>query len=217
MEDKTLSYFVYQPPKSNSFGHGVRGNDIEGNLKKTIDSFVENFDVKPKGKLKTTIEYDGTNEQELALKYNTVTALNSMLKNPLREHTAQFVGFKDSVTWENSDKTILDVLKCIEAQKVNLLPLVNFHISSSLGYGDNTTAYGWITCSIELGRLFVRMRFIIPYSTNDEKAYTLISRLSKSLPFKLKSKHFRRLGPDKKGYGLWKLDEEMTKRIEGHL
>jgi hypothetical protein len=41
--------------------------------------------------------------------------------------------------------------------------------------------------------------------------------LQADLPFKLNSKHFRRLGPGKSGYGQWKLDKEIQNKVEDCL
>jgi hypothetical protein len=212
--DKTLSYFVYSPPKSNSHGHGVRDKNVRRATQKLIDSFVNSFNATTDNKLQLTLRFDKNNELEKA--YKTIEKLNEFLGTPKREwDNAGFESMDNTITWENDKTNILDLLDYIEKLKDDsYLPLSKYWISCFYHYGKNPEPYGQIMCSVESGRLFVRLHLIIPYPINNEKCYELIYKFHKSLPFKLNGKHFRRLGPSKRGYNQWKLDEETQNRLD---
>ena len=212
--DRTQSYFAYSPPKSNSHGHGVRDKNVRRATQKVIDSFVSSFKATTDNKLQLTLHYDKINELQKA--HKTIEKLNEFLGLPKREwDNAGFEIMDNTITWENDNMNILDLLDYVDKLKDDsYLPLSKYWISSFYHYGDNTKAHGQIMCSIESGRLFVRLHLIIPYSIDTDKCYELLSKFHASLPFKLNGKHFRRLGPSKRGYGNWKLDEETQSRLD---
>jgi hypothetical protein len=211
--DKTLSYFVYRPPKSNSHGHGVRDKNVRGATQKLIDSFVCNFKATTDNKLQLTLHYDKNHELQKA--HKTIEKLNEFLGVSKREwDNAGYENMENTITWENENTNILDLLDYVhKLENENYLPLSKYWISSFFHYGKSPEPYGHIMCSIEAGRLFVRLHLIIPYPIDNDKCYEMIYKFHKSLPFKLNGNHFRRLGPSKRGYGQWKLDEETQKRL----
>ena len=212
--NKKLSYFVYSPPKSNSHGHGVRDKNIRRATQNVIDSFVSSFKATTDNKLQLTLSYDKTNEIQSAK--NTIKKLNDFLGVSKREwDNAGYENMDNTITWENENTNILDLLEFVDKLKDDsYLPLSKYWISSFYHYGKNPEPNGHIMCSIESGRLFVRLHLIVPYPIDDDKCYELIYKFHKSLAFKLNGNHFRRLGPSKRGYGLWKLDEETQKRLD---
>ncbi|ESU18454.1 hypothetical protein FCR2A7T_29360 [Flavobacterium cauense R2A-7] len=217
--DRNLSYFVYQPPKSNSHGHGVRDKNILRGLKKVIDVFTENFGEMQSDKLELDLYYDKANEEEFILAKNTISKLEEFLGLSIRQwENTGYEHLKDSMSWENDKKNIFDLLTYLNTYEDEaLLPLNQFSISQFYNYGDNKTANGYIMCSIESGKLFIRLHLILPYPIEDERAYELIGKLNKELPFKLSNKNFKRLGPNKNRYGQWKLDDEIQKRLDSYL
>ncbi len=212
--DKTLSYFVYSPPKSNSLGHGVRDKNVRQATQKLIDSFVSNFKATTDNKLQLTLHYDKNNEFQKANK--TIEKLNEFLGLSIREwDNVGFENMDNTITWENENTNILDLLDYIDKLKdESYLPLSKYWISCFYHYGKSPEPNGQIMCSIESGKLFVRLHLIVPYPINDEKCYELIYKFQKALPFKLNGKHFRRLGPSNRGYNQWKLDEETQNRLD---
>jgi len=217
--DKEKSFFVYTPPKSNSHGHAVRDKNISRGLKKVVDAVVENFGAEQSDKMELNIYYDKVNVEEFLFAKNTIVKLNQLLGKPLREwENTGYEYLKNSMTWESAEKNIFDVLSYLETKKnEELLPLNQFWICQFYSYGNNEIANGDIMCSIESGKLFVRLHLIFPFSIDDERTYKLIEKLNKELPLKLSSKNFRRLGPNKNKYGQWKLDDKTLKRIESCL
>lgn len=211
--DKTLSYFVYSPPKSNSHGHSVRDKNVRRATQNLIDSFVNNFKATTDNKLELTLSYDKKNEIQKA--QNTIKKLNEFLGVSKREwDNAGYENMENTITWENENTNILDLLDYVDKLKNDsYLPLSKYWISSFYEYGLLSDPYGHIMCSIESGRLFVRLHLIIPYPIDDDKCYELIYKFHKSLPFKLNANHFRRLGPSKRGYGQWKLDKGTQKHL----
>ncbi|ABG59733.1 hypothetical protein [Cytophaga hutchinsonii] len=211
--DKTLSYFVYSPPKSNSHGHGVRDKNVRRATQRLIDSFVSSFKATTDNRLQLTLSHDKNNELQKAR--NTIEKLNNFLGTAKREwDNAGFEKMENTMTWENENANILDLLDYIDKLKDDsFLPLSKYWISCFYHYGKSPEPYGHIMCSIESGRLFVRLHLIIPYPIDNDKCYELIYKFHKSLPFKLNGNHFRRLGPSKRGYGQWKLDEETQNRL----
>jgi hypothetical protein len=81
--DKSLSYFVYSPPKSNSHGHGVRDKNLRRATQKLIDSFVSSFKATTDNKLQLTLRYDKNNELQKA--HKTIEKLNEFLGTSKRE------------------------------------------------------------------------------------------------------------------------------------
>lgn len=215
--DQTQSYFVYRPPKSNSHGHSVRDKNVRRATEKVIDSFVRSFNATTDNKLQLTLHYDKKNELQKAFK--TIEKLNEFLGPAKRTwDNAGFEHIDSTITWESEKINILDLLDYVDKIKDDsYLPLSKYWISCFYHYGNNTEANGQIMCSIESGGLFVRLHLIIPYPIDDEKSYKLLSEFSKSLPFKLNGKHFRRLGPSQRGYGQWKLDKETQNRLDSCL
>ena len=211
--DRSLSYFVYRPPKSNSHGHGVRDNNVRRATQKVIDSFVDAFNATPNKELQLTLYYD-INELHNAQRVRR--KLNEFLGLAKREwDNLGYEHMRNSITWESSEKNIFDLLDYIDKLKdESFLPLSNYWMHCFYHYGNNNEANGYIMCSIESGRLFVRLNLIIPNSIDSGKPYELLSKFQASLPFKLNSKHFRRLGPSKNGYGQWKLDAETQNRLD---
>lgn len=212
--DKSLSYLVYSPPKSNSHGHGVRDKNVRRATKRVIDSFVDSFNATTDNKLKLTLHYDKNSEMGIAQR--TIEKLTEFLGASKREwDNAGFESMDNTITWECKNTNILDLLEFEERlDGVGFLPLSKYWISSSYHYGKSPDPYGYIMCSVESGRLFVRLHLIIPYIIDNDKCYELIYKFHKTLPFKLNGKHFRRLGPSKRGYGQWKLDEENQNRLD---
>lgn len=212
--DKTLSYFVYRPPKSNSHGHGVRDKNVRRATQNLIDSFVTSFKATTDNRLQLTLSYDKNNELQKA--HKTIEKLNEFLGISKREwDNAGFENMDNTITWENENTNILEFLYYVEKLKDDsYLPISRYWISSFYQYGKSPEPNGHIMCSIEAGRLFVRLHLIIPYPIDNDKCYELIYKFHKSLPFKLNGNHFRRLGPSKRGYGQWKLDEETQKRLD---
>lgn len=206
--DKTLSYFVYSPPKSNSHGHGIRDKNVKRAVQRYVNSFVNSFNAIAIRELLVTLRYDRRNEIEHQNAQVIIEKLDDFLGTSNKD-------LGSTITWQNKEKDILDILEYLEQIKSeNLLPLSRFTISYSYNYGQSPDPYGYTMCSIESGRLFVRLHLILPFTIDDERTYELLSKFQGGLPFKLNSKHFRRLGPSKNGYNQWKLDEETQKRLD---
>jgi hypothetical protein len=212
--DKTQSYFVYSPPKSNSHGHGVRDKNVKRATQRVIDSFVDSFNATAGNELQLTLRYDKNTELQKA--HKTIEKLNEFLGSSKREwDNAGHEYMNNTITWENDTANILDLLDYIDKLKDDsYLPLSNYWISCFYQYGLSPEPNGSIMCSIESGRLFVRLHLILPYSIDNDKCYELLSKFHRSLPFKLNAKHFRRLGPGKGGYRQWKLDKETQNRLD---
>ena len=215
--DETLSYLVYCPPKSNSHGQAVRDKNLTRATQRLIDSFVTNFKAITDNKIQLTLYYDKNKETLKA--YKTIEKLIELLGVSTRQwDNTGYENMDNTITWENDNVNILDLLDFVDKlHDDTYLPLSKYWISCFYHYGDNSKPKGFIMCSIESARLFVRLRFIIPYSIDDNKCYDLLSSFQKTLPFKLKAKHFRRLGPSKQGYGQWKLDNETLGRLNDCL
>ncbi len=206
--DRTLSYFVYRPPKSNSHGHGVRDKNVKRAVQKYVNSFVKNFNAVATKDLQVTLRYDRRNEIEHQNAQGIIEKLDNFLGASNKE-------LGTTITWQNEEKDILDILAYLEhINSESLLPLARFTISYRYHYGKSPEPYGYTMCSIESGRLFVRLHLILPFTIDDERTYELLSTFQAGIPFKLNSKHFRRLGPSKNGYNQWKLDEETQKRLD---
>lgn len=212
--DKTKSYLVYSPPKSNSHGHGVRDKNVRRATQRLIDSFVGTFNATTDNKLQLTLHYDKKSELEKA--NNTIDKLNKFLGLPKREwDNAGYEQMDNTITWESENANILDLLNYVDKIKDdNYLPLSKYWISSFYEYGINTAPYGYIMCSIESGRLFVRLHLIFPFPIDTDECYELLFKFHKSLPFKLNGKHFRQLGASKRGYRQRKLDDETQNRLD---
>ncbi len=208
---------MYCPPKSNSHGHAVRDKNVKRATQKLIDSFVNNFNATTDNKIQLTLDYDKNNELQKANK--TIEKLNNFLGFAKREcNNVGFEQMENTITWENENTNILDLLDYVEnLMDDSYLPLSKYWISCFYHYGNSPEPYGWVMCSIESGRLFARLHIIVPYPIDDNKSYELIYNFHKSLPFKLNGNHFRILGPSKRGYGRWKLDEENQKKIDDCL
>lgn len=215
--DKTLSYLVYSPPKSNSHGHGVRDKNIRRATQRVIDSFVENFNATTDNKVQLTLYYNKKNESEKTR--NTIEKLNEFL-GPLKNewNNAGFEHHENSITWETERTNILELLDYADTLKGDdFLPLSKYWICCSYHYGTSPEPYGYLMCSVESGGLFVRMHLIFPCPIDDEKCFDLLFKFHRSLPFKLNGKHFRRLGPGKRSYSQWKLEEDLQKRVDACL
>lgn len=212
--DRTQSYFVYSPPKSNSNGHGVRDKNVVRATQKVIVAFVESFNATAGDRVQLTLHYDKKNELEKAR--NVIDKLNIFFGPSTRRwDNAGFEKLDNTIQWEFEKKNILEILNYVEElNDDSYLPLSKYWISGYYSYGKSPEPYGTIMCSIESGRLFVRLNLILPFPIENERCYELLFKFHKSLPFKLNGKHFRRLGPSKRGYGQWKLDEETQKRID---
>jgi len=212
--DKTQSYIVYRPPKSNSFGHAIRDRNISRATKMVIDGFKECFDNTSEDTLKLTLYYNKKEELEKA--HKTIDKLNEFMGLPIREW--ENIGFdlmENNITWQNKEKSILDVIAYVEELKEEcFLPLSKYWISSHLSFKINLEFNGSIMLSIESGRLFVRLKLVFPKSIDDDETYNLIYKLHSMLPFKFNSKHFRRLISNNKGYRQLKLDEQTLNRLE---
>jgi hypothetical protein len=211
------SYFVYCPPKSNSHGHSVKDKNLKRATQKVIDSFMSSFNAVPDNKLQLTLHYDKINELQKAQK--TIELLSNFL-GPNNRESDNYCGLniENTISWENIKTPILDIINFIESNKdETLLPISNYDISSFFHYGEIPEKSGFIMLSIGSGKLFVRLSLTIPFPIDNEKSYEVLSKFGESLPFKLNDKHFRRLGPSKKGYGQWKLDEETQQRVKDCL
>jgi hypothetical protein len=211
--DQKLSYLAYSPPKSNSHGHGVRHKNVKLATQKVIDSFVGLFNATNNDTLSLTLYYDKKTELDKANK--TIEKLTEYLGPTIREWDNEgFEYMQNTVNWESKTISIIELLDYIENIKDDsYLPLSKYWISTFYLYG-NAETHSHIMLSIEAGRLFIRLHLIIPYEINDKKCYELLTKLQQSLPFKLNSKHFRRLGPSSRGYGQWKLDEETQNKLD---
>jgi hypothetical protein len=169
--DKTQSYFVYAPPKSNSHGHAVRDKNIIRATKNVIESFVSNFNATTDNKLLLTLQYDKKSELPQALK--TIERLNEFLgpsKNESDNLGFDFIA--NSITWESYSVNVFDLLNYVNQIKdESFLPLSKYFISVFYSYETNTETEGFVMRSIESGRLFVRLHLIIPYPIEDEKSY----------------------------------------------
>jgi hypothetical protein len=196
----------------------VRDKSVRRATQKVIDSFVNTFKATTDNKIQLTLHYDKKNELEKA--HNTIEKLIEFLGPSKLEwdNSTGFQNMDNTITWESDNTKILDLLDYVDKLRdESYLPLTKYLISCFYHYGINTEAHGQIMCSIESGRLFVRLHLIFPHSINNDKCYEFLSKFQKSLPFKLNGKHFRRLGPGKRGYGLWKLDEETQNRLDSCL
>lgn len=216
--DRTKSYFLYVPPKSNSHGHAVRDKNVKRATQKVIDCFVENFNAITNNEVQLTIYFN--NDDELQKAQKTTEELNKFLGLPKREwNNAGFEHAPNYITWETNDKFILETIDYVnQLSEDRFLPLSNYWINCHYHYGQpKVSPSGTIGCSIESGRLFVRLRIIFPYTIDDNQSYDFITKFCTSLPFKLNAKHFKRFGPSKKGYGQWKLDKEIQDRIDDLL
>jgi hypothetical protein len=216
--DSTKSYLVYMPPKSNSHGHGVRAKNIIAATQMVIDAFKDSFNAKYDKNLQLTVNYNSKKEQEEADR--TISRIVEFMGLPTRTSDAVVPMENDkSLTWEAVDlemPAVLDYVNQINDDR--FLPLSNYWISSFYSYGKSPEPSGSMMCSIESGRLFVRLlNVILPYTIESDQSYELLSAFQSKLPFKLNSKHFRKLGPSKGGYRRSKLDEKMISRIEGCL
>lgn len=212
--DERLSYFAYSPPKSNSHGHASRDKNLQRATQKVIDSAVSLFNATCDEKLSLTLRYDKKTELEKA--HKTINKLTAFLGPQHSEwDNADFEFIENSVSWKSKTQSILDLIAYANTiQDDNYLPLSKYWISTFYHYGKQDEPHGHMMICIEMGRLFTRLSLIIPHTVDDEKSYELIARLQKLLPFKLNSKHFRRLGPSKWGYGQWKLDTETQNKLE---
>ncbi len=211
--EKLLSYIVYRPPKSISHGHGVRTKNVRKATQKVISAFLECFDAKTDNKVQLLLSYDKKRELEKA--HKTINKLNEYLGLSIREwDNIGYENMENTITWESHNSNIVDILEFVDKiNNADYLPFSKYSISSFYHYGNKNEANGYIMCSIEYGRLFVRLGFIIPYPINSEKSFELIYKFNKLLPFKLNGKYFRRAVPSNKGHKLLKLDEDTQKRI----
>ena len=218
--NKNLSYFVYRPPKSNSFGHAVRDKNISRALKKMIDALTDILNAKPIDELTVIIYYKKVDELEFQSAIKVIDQLSKLLGEPQRRwDNTGFEQHDNYVTWVNKDKNIFEVLELIQMMvKSYTLPLNKYWLGRSYHYGTRDQPNGHITCSIELGRLFVRFAYLVlPINIEDQRIWSLISELKERLPFKLNGNHFRRLGTNKNRYGKWKLDAETQLRLNNLL
>lgn len=212
--DKNLSYLVYVPPKSNSHGHSVRDKDINRGLKKITETFTENFGVTQFGEVQVTLYHNSKKDNQIQID-NSISKFKELLGVPLRTWgNAEYPDLRNSITWETTDKSIFDIEDYYQRNKSALLPLENFWIYCAYGYGSGDSIHGSVSCSIESGKLFVRLHLIFPFSIDDPRLFSLIDKVNKRLPFKLSNKHFKCLMPSKKGHRLLKPDEVLQKRID---
>ncbi len=213
--DKNLSYFSYRPPKSNSMGHSIRDRNLRRVTSKLAEVFIKYFDAKPDEEMQVNIYYDKKDDIAVKKAQNTISKLNSFLGGPLREwDNPGYEHSENSVTWETKEKDIFSLLDFIESYKSDdVLDISKYWISTFYHYGTIGKPHGHMMFSIKSGRLFVRTRLILPFTIDDQRVYEFICSLVRELPFKLNSKHFRRLGPSKRGYGTWKLNDDELNRI----
>ena len=177
--DKNLSYLVYVPPKSNSHGHSVRDKNINRGLIKTIDTFVENFGAIQFGNSQVTLYYDNKIDNQISID-NSISKLNGLLGKPLGtwENTG-FPKLKNSIYWTTSDKNIFELEEFYRLNNSDTLPLENICISSPYAYGTPNTPHGTILCSIQAGKLFVRLSLIFPYSIDNPKLLPFVNKVYK--------------------------------------
>jgi hypothetical protein len=93
----------------------------------------------------------------------------------------------------------------------------HFWLHAAYAYGLPDTPHGTVSCFIIPPKLLISLHLIIPYTIDDPRLYELIKKLQADLPFKMSSKHFRRLGPGKNGYGQWKLVKEIQDKVDACL
>lgn len=207
------SYLVYQPPKSNSHGHWVRDKNIDRGLRRTVDAFVTNLDLHQIGDLDIRLPKDSSSASNASWQ-NTRDLFIKHFGEPNYAQQPFFDGLKDTLMWK-APISLFDLLEMFEPAKLkDLIPLDYLWLHAAYGYGHTDSPRGTVGCFIIPRKLLVSLRIILPYTIDDPRLYELIKKLQSDLPFKMSSKHFRRLGPGKNGYGQWKLDKEIQDRIQ---
>lgn len=222
--NKDISILMYVPPKSNSHGHAVRDKNIKRALRKVVDAFISNLKVTVENEMQITIYFDKKDKKELLLANNTIFYLTEYLGKYKTEWiNPGYEYFKDSISWEVKGKDCFDLLDYLDQiNQSEILPIENFWISNHYSDRDeaklNTLILTTLMCSIESGRLFVRFRIMFPYIIDDERLFQLLEKFNKELPFKLSSKHFRKLGLNRDNkYGHWKLDNQLEEKVNNCL
>jgi hypothetical protein len=207
------SYLVYQPPKSNSHGHWIRDKNIGRGLQRTVQAFVTNLNMHQIGDLDIRLPKDSNSESNTFWQ-NTRDLFIKHFGEPSHGQQPFFDGLKDTLMWKSS-MSIFDFLEMYEPAKVKeLISLDYFWLHAAYGYGHSDIPCGTVGCFVIPHRLLISLRITLPHTIHDERLYELIKKLQSDLPFKMSSKHFRRIGPSRKGYGQWKLDKEIQDRIE---
>ena len=111
--DKSQSYFVYNPPKSNSHGHGVRDKNVKRATQKVIDALVSSFNATTDNKLQLTLSYNKKSEFQKGQK--TIKRINEFLGSPKKEwDSAEEEDMDNTITWENDNADILEFLEYID-------------------------------------------------------------------------------------------------------
>jgi hypothetical protein len=210
--NKLESYLVYQPPKSNSHGHWVRDKNIARGLKRAIDAFVSNLTLCQIGDLDIRLPKDSDSESNTSWQ-NTRDLFINHFGEPSYGQQPFFDGLKDTLMWK-APISLFDLLEMFEpATHKDPIPLDYLWLHAGYGFGQTDSPRGSLSCIIIPRKLLISFRLILPYTIEDPRSYELIKKLQSDLPFKMSSKHFRRLGPGKNGYGQWKLDKELQDRL----
>jgi hypothetical protein len=214
--NKLESYLVYQPPKSNSHGHWVRDKNIGRGLQRTIHAFVNNLNMHQDGDLDIRLPKDDNSESDISWK-NTRELFIKHFGEPSYGQQPLFDGIKDALMWKASI-SLFDLLEMFEPAKLkDLIPLDYLWLHAAYAYGHADSPHGTVSCFIIPHKLLISLRIILPYTIEDPRLYELIRKLHTDLPFKMSEKHFRRLGPSKRGYGPWKLDKEIQEKVAASL
>lgn len=213
--DKDSLCIFYTPPKTCFYRHAVKDKNLVNGIKKTMDVFEKNFSASQSGIIQIEIFYKNFNEHEVLVSKNSISKISDFLGLPVRQWKIQNDEYvKYFATWENDVKDIFEIIDFINLnQSETFLPISHFSIIQYHHYGTKANENAQITYTIELGKLFVQLYFILPHSTTDESIYTLISNLYRELPFKLNVKNFKLLGFKKNRYGQLKLDEKTEKLL----
>jgi hypothetical protein len=212
--NRSESYLVYVPPKSNSHGHWVRDKNMVRGLKRTVDAFVKNLNMSQFGSLDLRLE-ENISPESHTLWENTRELLINRLGEPDTLLQTGVNGVNNLLRWQVIDKSVFDVLEIYEeAKDKGIFRFDRLWLHSAYHYGHADVPHGLVNCFVISCKLLVSLHLILPYMIQDERLYTLISNLNSDLPFKMSNKHFRRLGPGKNGYGQWKLDKEVQDKID---
>jgi hypothetical protein len=218
--EKSLSYLAYVPPKSNSHGHAVRDKDILRAINRLSTAVNNSFGIESWRKPNMTVSYYKQNVEQLAKATKTLERLIPIFGKPSRTHdNKDFPDYPCSCTWQTLNITMIDVTKqVLELLDNDTLPIKNFWFSSSIKYKfengpKDFTPFTSIMCSVEQGRLFVRIPITFPIPTDDAGLFELVSQFNKDLPFKLNIKHFRLITRKKNKFVSGKLDAETERHL----
>jgi hypothetical protein len=214
--DLTKTYLTYSPPKSNSFGNTIRDKNILRGLKSILNVFSKHFDLKEFLELSVNINRDNNGENWYS-RIKTLEFLKELLGEPKFGPIEGYSDIDKPILWMVNDKNIFDVLEHYSTKNDSddIIPIKQLMIYHSYHYNiKGLPKGGSIGCYVFEGKLFVTSHLIFPFEIEDERLYQMVKELYSELPFKLFGKHFRRIGPNKRGYGSWKLDESTQAKID---